>query len=54
LGKIIQIIVATRGQILKLKRTKYYFGQTPLREITALAQNPSWKEAYTSKGMGGD
>ena len=43
--KIIKI-VATRGQILKLKCTKYYIGwgsaPDPAGEITA----PSWKEAY--------
>ena len=37
-------IVATRGQILRLKCTKYYFGwgsaPDPAVEITALAQNP--------------
>jgi len=41
-GKIITI-VATRGQILRLKCTKFYFGlgaepQTPLWELTMLPQ----------------
>jgi len=41
-GKMIEI-VATRGQISRLKCTKYYFGwgsaPDPAGEITALAQN---------------
>jgi len=45
LGKIIKI-VATRGHVLRLKCTKYYFGwgsaPDPLGEITVLAQN-HWK-----------
>jgi len=40
--KIIKI-VATRGQILRLKCTKFDFGwaQTPLGELTALPRPPS-------------
>jgi len=44
-GKIITI-VASRGQILRLKCTKFYFGWTgaspltPLGELTALSQTP--------------
>jgi len=37
--------VATRGQILRLKSTKFYLAgappQTPLGELTAIPQNPS-------------
>jgi len=53
LGKIIRI-VATRGQILRLKCIKYYFGWGSAGEITALAQNPcSWKGAgLLLRGMG--
>jgi len=56
-GKIIKII-ATRGQILKLKCTKYYFGwcSTPDPAGGARLQRsprtPSWKVS-TSKGIGG-
>jgi len=45
LMKIIKI-VATRCQILRLKCTNFNFGsappQTPLWELTALPQTPSW------------
>ena len=51
-------IVASRGQILRLKYTTYYFGcgsaPDPAGEITALAQY-HWLEGgrLTSRGMGG-
>jgi len=38
-GKIIKI-VAIRGQILRIKCTKYYFFGWAAGEIAALAQNP--------------
>jgi len=42
--KIINI-VATRCQIFRLKCTKIYCQpQTPLRELTALPQTPSWNK----------
>ena len=58
-GRKIIKIVAIRGQILRLKCTKYYFGwgsaPDPAGEITALTQNHySWKEVgLLIRGMGG-
>jgi len=43
-------IVATRGQILRLKCTKYFSArappQTPLGRLQRSPRTPSWKEAY--------
>jgi len=55
LRKIIKII-ATRCQILRLKCTNSISAaappQTPLGELTALSQTPSWIYGPTSKGRG--
>jgi len=57
LGKIIKI-VATRCQILRVKCTKLILAgappQTPLEELTALPQTPSWIKGPTYKGRGRD
>jgi len=56
LRKIIKI-VATICHIVRLKCTKFDFGgappKTPLGELTALHQIPSWIRGPTSKGNGG-
>jgi len=54
LGEIIKM-VATRGQILRLKCTKYYFGappQTPLGRLQRLPRTTG-RGRPTSKGIGG-
>jgi len=56
LGKIIKI-VATRGQILRLKCTKYYFGWAsapdPAGGDYSARPDPLVGRRPTSKGMGG-